>query len=60
MWKYCHPCLESMEPNSIIHLEHINEDKDLVFNSVDLDYNFFWEKPDPNEEFATNERTQKK
>ena len=62
MWKYCHPCLEAMEPNSIIRLENINEDKDFVFSTVGLDYTFQWEKPDisNNPEFAFNEQTQKK
>ena len=62
MWKYCHPCLEAMEPNSIIRLENINEDKDFVFSTVGLDYTFLWEKPDisNNPEFAFNEQTQKK
>ena len=62
MWKYCHPCLEAMEPNSIIRLENINEDKDFVFSTVGLDYTFQWEKPDisNNPDFAFNEQTQKK
>ena len=59
MWKYCHPCQENMEPNSIIRLEHINEDKDYVFSNVGLDYTFHWAKPESKEEFALNEQTQK-
>ena len=61
MWRYCHPCLESMEPTSVIRLENINEDKDYVFSSVGVEYTFFWENSyDTNEETAINEKIQKK
>ena len=44
MWSYCHPCLEDMEPNSILELEHLNEDKDYIFDQIiKFDYSFQWE-----------------
>ena len=61
MWQYCHPCLESIEPTSIIEIEHINEDKDVVFATVGLQYGFTWSKaPSENHEFADDYKTQKK
>ena len=42
MWKYCHPCLENMQPDSLIDLEHINEDKNYVFKVINFNYNFDW------------------
>ena len=42
MWKYCHPCLENMQPNSLIDLEHINEDKNYIFKVINFNYNFDW------------------
>ena len=32
-----------MEPTSILELEHLNEDKDYVFNQIKFDYTFQWE-----------------
>lgn len=49
--EYCQPCIESMEPTSIIHLEKLTEDKEYVFGQVGLQYDFAWERNDDVGEF---------
>ena len=61
MWEYCNPCLENMEPTSIIEVDHVNQDKDFVFSKIGLRYGFTWTKVhEDGYEYADEEKIQKK
>ena len=61
-WEYCHPCLESMEPDSILYMDQMDADKQFLFNKIGLEYNFDMTKlaPGPNDEHADEEKVKKK
>ena len=59
MWSYCNPCIENMEPNSILDLKHLNEDKDYIFDLVGFNHKFNW-VPFKNQELPGDIKIQKK
>ena len=59
MWSYCNPCLENMEPTSLMEFKHLNEDKNFIFDQIGFEYKFTWaltKNPEPPGDVATQQK----